>query len=54
MIILILSSNNPTTLSWDENNTGDYKYEFRDYSEIDKFFKEFKKRLAGKKIIEKK
>lgn len=43
MIIYIPDKISPTALTWEEKNSGDYSYEIKDYSNIDKFFKEFEK-----------
>ena len=34
--------NSPTALTWEEKNTGDYSYTPKDFTEMDKFFKEYK------------
>jgi hypothetical protein len=38
MLFFIKYSECPTRLTWDEKNSGDYGYEFKDRSEIERFF----------------
>lgn len=43
MIFLYFPEPSPTSLTWEEKNSGDYTYVAKDFKKMDEFFSEFEK-----------